>query len=525
MCLHTPYLSTDRVRRDARPLVENRPLVLTSASGANVRVERCCARARQQRIRPGMTLGQAQALAPPLAAAPYEPLRDAALLRELAEGAGRFGPNVEPVAPDTLLVDVGGCGRLFGGEENLARQALGWLLRQGFEARAAIADTVGAAWALATAGAEPLVVAREGASAAALLRLPPAALRLEPRVCAQLDLLGVRTVGDLLALPRASVAARFGAATLLRMQQATGEVFEGLTPQRTIAALAAEQAFETAVHDFEILTAVARRLVERVCGCVIERGLALRKVECLLAPGERARGLRRGEPLVLAVGLSRPVRVSAHVYALLHARLEQVDLTAGFAGVRVVATQTVPWTPVQVDLYGGGSPESDEALADLLDRIANRLGHGAILRPRLVEDYQPEFAYEYRCVAEVGLNGRDRGIEGPRDRGRVRDEGAEEVRGSGFGVQGGMLRPVRLLRRPMRIEVEEGEGGAPAAFVARGRRRVVAEACGPERIETGWWRGRDVQRDYFRVAAEDGAQYWIFRDRREDEWYLHGVFA
>lgn len=519
-----PYLPTDRVRRDARPPVEGRPLVLTSVSGSNVRVERCCARARQQRIRPGMTLGQAQALAPPLVAAAYEPLRDAALLRELAEGAGRFGPNVEPVAPDTLLVDVGGCGRLFGGEEALARQALGWLVRQGFEARAAIADTVGAAWALATASEEPLSVAREGQSAAALLRLPPGALRLEARVCAQLDLLGVRTVGDLLALPRASVAARFGEATLLRMQQATGQVFEGLTLQRAIAALAGEQEFEAAVHDFEILTAVVRRLMEDVCGRVVERGLALRKVECLLAPGERigeSQAAQRREPLVLAVALSRPVRVSAHVYALLHAKLEPVDLTAGFAGVRVVATETVPWTPGQVDLFGGGSPEAEEALADLLDRIANRLGHGAILRPRLVEDYQPEFAYEYRSVAEVGLNGRDQGIEGSRDRGRVRDEATEGT----AGVKGGMLRPVRVMGRPMRIEVEEGEGGAPAAFVMRGRRRIVAEACGPERIETGWWRGRDVQRDYFRVAAEDGAQYWVFRDRREGGWYLHGVFA
>ena len=174
LCLHLPCLPTERARRDAVPAVEvQRPLVLTRPVGSSLVVEQVCPRGRRLGLRPGLSLGQAQALVPELVALSYEPQRDRAVLERLARWALRFSPLVEPAEPDTLLIDISGCEQLFGGESNIGRQAVGGLIQQGFQGRAAIADTVGAAYARASAGAEPVCVTPVGQASAYLAPLPP----------------------------------------------------------------------------------------------------------------------------------------------------------------------------------------------------------------------------------------------------------------------------------------------------------------------------------------------------------------
>ena len=234
LCLHLPYLPTDRARRDNPDLLPcsaggldaasakgaevhrleagatqaGRPLVLIRRVGSSLIVEHVDTRGQRLGLRVGMTLGQAQAIVPELLALEHEPRQDRALLERLAHWALRFSPIVQPVEPDTLLLDITGCQRLFGGEANIARQAYDGLRAQGFHVRAAIADTVGAAYALASASSDAIVIAQPGQTSAYLAPLPPAALRIEPDVAERLDSLGVRTIGDLLMLPRASLPAK-----------------------------------------------------------------------------------------------------------------------------------------------------------------------------------------------------------------------------------------------------------------------------------------------------------------------------
>jgi len=212
-----PYLPTERARRDGLPadsaVAAARPLVLTRPVGAAQMVEKVCPRAAAAGIRPGVTLGQAHALAPGLVVLPDDPPRDRLVLDRLARWALRLSPQVQAVAPDTLLVDITGCQLLFGGEANIAGQAVAGLAGQGFEAYAAIADTIGAAWALATtngACGATVHIAPPGQTSAVLAPLPPRGLRIEPHVVERLDQLGVRKIGDLLMLPRTALPARFG---------------------------------------------------------------------------------------------------------------------------------------------------------------------------------------------------------------------------------------------------------------------------------------------------------------------------
>ncbi len=620
LCLHLPYLPTERARRAAWPAVEPaRPLVLTRPVGAAQVVEQVCPQAAALGLRPGSTLGQAQALAPQLVALPCDPPRDAAVLDQLAYWALRFSPAVEPVAPDALLhgaagsratrrvgsglsdvtggallLDVTGCALLFGGEEKLARQAVVGLAQQGFRARAAIADTLGAAWALATTGggsaglpwptraaeesssvydlAGAVLIAPPGETAAWLTPLPPRGLRIDPRISDRLDTLGVRTIGDLLMLPRASLPARFGQQLVLRLQQALGEVFEWIAPFVPEEPPAANMAFEAPVADLWALQTAAESLLADVFVQLHRRELALRQLDCVLY-------YARIPPRVLTVGLAWASRARAHVARLVAERLEQLDSacglngrlggdysgqpaggrrisglerfepTPGVTGLMLVARATARWRPDQGDLFEPADPDDGEALGTLIDRLAGRVGHEAILRPRLIDDHQPELAYRYEKVAEVGCEPEE-STRGVGEYGEeelnteIRRHGEETERTGRKGVIGGndareaaktcassahpprMLRPARLLARPTPIRVIALVPDGPPTWLAyRGREYRIAHAQGPERLETAWWRGPDVRRDYFRVSAENGEQFWIFHDATSGAWYLHGYFG
>jgi protein ImuB len=499
LCIHIPRLSIERAQRErvdaAAPA--GRPLVLTRCAGGSDVVVSADSQAERLGVRPGMTSAQAAALAPQVLLVPDDPVGDRRALEQLADWATRFGPQVEAVEPDVLLVDVTGCDRLFRGEENLARQAVVGLARQGLGARAAIADTVGAAWALTHAGDEDVTIVPARQTRRWLAPLPPTALRLDTAAAARLSALGIRTVGGLLELPRAGLARRGGRPVVRRLQQALGEVFEGVGTRIPEEVVQARCEFEQPVQARAVVEAAAKRLLEEVFARLQASGRALWRLECVLY-------CEQAPPLTLAIRLTRPTRAPEHVAGLLSARLEGVDMSVGVCGVVVVARQTARWRPGQGWLFEQAAAEPTEEFSQLVDRLVGRLGGAAVLRARATDDYQPERAFRYASVEELS-----------------------EVRNAPADVAvSGPARPVRLFSRPAPLcVIARVPDGPPTWLACRGREYVVAAARGPERLETGWWRGPDVRRDYFRVSVETGEQFWVFHDFGERRWYLHGVFA
>jgi len=499
LCIYIPRLPIERARRErvdaAVPV--GRPLVLTRSAGVSDVVVARDGQAERLGVRPGMTLAQALALAPHVLLVPDDPVGDRRALEQLADWATRFGPQVEVLEPDVLLVDVTGCERFFRGEENLARQAVVGLARQGFGARAAIADTVGAAWALAHAGEEDVTIVPAGQTRRWLAPLPPAALRLDAAGAARLSALGIRTVGGLLELPRAGLVGRCGRPVVRRLQQALGEVFEGIgtrMPEEVVQALCE---FEQPVQARPAVEAMAKRLLGKVFARLRASGRALWCLECVLC-------CEQAPPVTLAIRLTRPTGAAEHVAGLLSARLERVDLSVGVCGVVLVARQTAPGRPGQGQLFEPAAAEPGEEFSQLVDRLIGRLGGAAVRRARAMDDYQPERAFRYASAEEPS-----------------------EMRGaSADAVVSGPARPVRLFSRPVPLRViARVPDGPPTWLACRGREYVVVAARGPERLETGWWRGPDVRRDYFRVSVETGEQFWVFHDFGGQRWYLHGVFA
>lgn len=476
-----------------------------------------------------------------------EPRVGRAWLERLAAWAVRFSPIVQPLelsgAPG-LLLDISGGAHLFGGEEALMAHALDGLRRRGVRGRAAIADTVGAAGALALSGRAPACVIPPGMQSAYLAPLPPWALRLDAATERALDELGVRTIGDLLMLPRAMLPARFGPGLVLRIQQALGEVYEEIDAYRAPQPPHARIVFETPVFDLPVVQAVTERLLGEVLDEVNQRGEAVREVEVELyregkgigesgtqGIGGVTGGIIPSIPVSVPsfrLAFSRATRVRSHIVRLLRERLEQVDLGPGVCGMFVAATETVAWRPGQMDLFDPRSRENDEAFSCLLDRLSSRLG-AAVVQAELRDDHQPEWGVAWRERGAANRKqGAEEGIQGSRGQG---NETACHALRPAFhseftiGHSSLLSRPLRLLARPVVVRaMAVVPDGPPTWFSYGGRDYEVARASGPERIETGWWRGPDVRRDYYRVTVASGGQFWLFRDRDDGRWYVHGMF-
>lgn len=525
--------------------------MLTRAVGASQVVEQACPLAQQAGVRAGLSLGQAHALVRGLAARPHEPIRDNAALNRIARWLTRFSPLVEAHPPNTLLIDITGCQRLFRGEANLAGRAVYGLRRAGFFARAAVADTVGAAWALATAAVEPLIVAPPQQTSAWLAPLPPAALRLDAATAARLDALGVRSISDLLMLPRSLLPARFGPQIVLRLQQALGETYEGVATRPDDDAPQARIPLDPPTLNRGVVQHAADAALGQLFAQLATRGLSLRRIECMLS-------YARAAPRTFAIELVRTSHDPGHVGGLLARRLEQIALPGadddalldGFAaehgvcGLTLTARRTTRRRARQIELFEPRRPDEDEALGALVDRLVEQLGCQAVLRPRLVDDHQPEMAVRWAPVSEAGLKHESdrapllgerrisragaalatqpppRAQRGPHDSASARSTDAREQ------ATPTRARPARLFRRPVPIRVVSlAPDGPPAWFVWGVREHRVLWAHGPERIETAWWRGPDVCRDYYRVSTDRGEHFWVFRTLGKGEWFLQGIFV
>lgn len=526
-CICLPDLATDRAVAEAPDRAQRgAPLVLTRAAGSALFVTHACPRARAARVRPGLSLAEARAICPDLVARPHDAARDAMTLEHLALWAQRFSPAVESAPPDSLLLDVSGCARLFRGENNIVRQAVADLAAQRFAARAAIADSVGAAWALAHAGDRSAFVAPPGQSVPHLVGLPPAALRLDAPTVQRLDALGIRTIGDLLMLPTATLPARFGDALVLRIRQALGEAPEPVYTPQPAAVFAARMAFGPS-DQCDVLHAALDRVVAALHQRLVAGGVAARRLMLVVTFEKRP-------PVAQGIDLARPSRDASHLRRLLADRLDTIDLSVAAAGLMVHAAETAVWRAAQGDLFDDPDRPDDEALAELIDRLALHLGGGAVVRAELVDDHQPERAFRYVPVIRGAAPERpsDREKTLPPTMPTARNSSARRPRAADAWDRRHDpprtppgRRPLILLARPRSIRVLAlVPDGPPTWFRDRDREYAIAQAAGPERLETGWWRQQDIRRDYFRVTTTGGQQFWIYRDLDRGDWFLHGSY-
>ncbi|MBW7849095.1 MAG: DNA polymerase Y family protein [Rhodospirillales bacterium] len=500
--LWLPRLATDRLTRRA-PLAGWRalPLATVHTVRGGLRVAAVNAAAQAAGIGPGMPLANARALRPDLKTVDGRPDRDLETLTALADWCTRYTPwtAVEVLAEDGsggLWLDATGCAHLFDGEEAMLADALRRLEGMGFAARAGLADTPGAAWAAARfmAGeSDRSAIVPEGAARQLLAGLPVAALRLPPTAAETLHRLGLRRIGDLLPLPRAPLAARFGDAVARRLDQLLGRTPEPISPRRPVPPYHARLSFAEAIGRHEDVAAGLRRLLEMLCARLARDRQGARRLELGLfrADGSVAR---------IAVGTGRPVREPAHLARLFAEDLGKVEAGFGIEAMTLAVAAIGPLAAEQAALAAPTARRGDLAL--LIDQIGNRLGRDGIVRATPRATHLPERAA--RSASPL-----------------------EPIKETTWPTG---TRPLRMLPRPESVQAVMEAGEVLVRFRWRRQTHRVARAEGPERIAAEWWRAAappppDAVRDYWRVEDDDGRRFWLFREGRGGGWYMHGLFA
>jgi protein ImuB len=430
----------------------------------------------------GMPATKAQALVRDLVIRDADPEADAQALDRLALWMRqRFAPIVAADPPNGIVIDSTGADHLHGGEAAMLTTLVERLADVGLRARAAIADTWGAAHALARFAARPGYVSEKGHAASDAAALPIAALRLAPELVDALRVLGFERICDLLAQPRAPLTLRFGPELGRRLDQATGEVAEPIGAAETIARYIG-------------------KLAAQLCDALEQRGLGARRLDLICHRiDSRAQAVR--------VGTGLPLRDAKRMTRLLCDKIETIDPGFGIEVMTLAAIVTEPLAPKQV--ASSLVEEAEPDVSGLIDLLANRVGERNLYRIAPVPSDVPE-----RAGRHIPALAPETGAEWP----------------------GHWPRPSRLLARPEPIDtVALLPDHPPASFTWRGVRRRVKRADGPERVFGEWWK-RDPEltavRDYFRVEDDAGDRYWVYRAGDGEDastgshrWFLHGVFG
>lgn len=470
-----------------------------------------------------MRLGDAWSILPSLAVDQRNEVLETARLQALACWAGNFTPEISLATPQTLLLEIAGSQRLFGGLPALFEQVRDGCVAQGHQCQAALAPTPrGALWlAMAAPGTCcPDIAGMRNELAA----LPVSVLALPAREAARIEGFGVRRLGDLFRLPRAGLSRRLGAAFTADLARALGELPDPqprfVFPQRFRDRLE----LNARVEDAGRLLFAARRLLLALCGWLAARGCGLLACTLELEQAgwregrknqERRQGAgpRPGEPLRVELGFSELTRDPDRIGRVLRERLAHIRLDAPVHALSLHADAPAALPGRDGSLFGERQAESGVAL--LVERLQARMGVGQVYRVDVVPGHRPECAS--RALAP-GLP--SRGKPPP----------VQLLAPGHVSPQQLPPRPMWLLPQPQALPEVNGvpHRNGPLTLLA-----------GPERLESGWWDAGeaaeaaeaasvpvavgDIRRDYFIALSPHQEWLWIFRDVQG--WFLHGLFS
>lgn len=543
LSLWFPRMGAERLLRQARGTVLA-PFAVIADEGNRQVLSSVSVAASQAGLSPGQALRDAMAVCPALITQHRNPQAEAAFLAALRRWAGKFSPWVAEEAPDALTVDLTGCAHLFGGEAALLDQVAEDCADLGLSVEAGIADTLGAAWALArfagrTAGAlrsgdeidqearatraragkrhwvkggaapQPRLrstaprLAPPGQTRTALAPLPVAALRLPEAAVAELSRLGLRRIDDLIGQPRAGLARRFGRALVQRLDQALGVEPEPIAPTAPETRFATRLTLPEPIGLEADVAEALGRLLPPLSAKLEAKGRGARRVrlQCWRADGSMD---------FVEAGLARPTWEADRIRPLLAMKLPEIEAGFGIDMLRLEATATEPLSALQhrghlaASAAAAARMEGNRGLEDLIGRIGARIGLEAITRRHPGDSHIPE-----KAALTLAAAWSDAAASWP---------------------QPAVPRPLMLW--PPEPVTAPDTPELPTQFRWRRQDHAVTGAVGPERLSPEWWLDdpawRSGVRDYWRVTTASGARLWLYfahGGTMSAGWFCQGEFA
>ncbi|MBX0345952.1 DNA polymerase Y family protein [Acetobacter sp. TBRC 12305] len=503
LSLWLPHWSIERWLRRHAPSRPQTGLVLYAPERGRLSVLACDRAAWSGGVRPGMALAQARALLPELVADDADLMGDREALQVLALWCQWASPLTAMDPPDGVWIDITGCAHLFGGEDGLMLRLHGQMERSGYTARLALADTAGAAHAVARHARNPVAIIPPGRHSEALASLPVVALRLPDETISRLLRVGIETIGQVAKAPRAPLVRRFGQVLTDRLDQAWGLLPESLSPLSARQVVLAERHLVEPISTAEAITVVIEHLVGEICASLEAR-----------AEGARALALRcervDGHVQEIMAGTSAPVRDPVHLTRLLRERVEDIEPGFGIERMALEVTQVEALREsVCRDMMEAGTNAAP--MTALIDRLCNRVGVDRVFRLTERAVQFPEMAQDLIPVSvpmPAGVPALASGHDAPR--------------------------PVRLLAPPEPVRMRDVyPDGAPKTFAWRRHTYLVRGVDGPERVWCDWWAGpvEDRARDYWIVEDTQGERFWLYTAHNGEgpasdsaAWFLHGLF-
>lgn len=479
-----------------QPSLCTKAFVLASPDHGRMMVRAVSLLAHQAGIEAGITVADARTILSTVEVLDDQTTMMEKLLHRLAAWCIRFTPVTAVDGADGLFLDASGCAHLWGGEQAYLQEIASRLQELGFVVSAAMADTPGAAWALARFGTG-LTVAPSGQHIDALLPLPPEALRLEAAVAERLRQLGLRRIKNFITMPRQVLLRRFGTSFLHRLDQALGTAIETITPVQPPAPfeerlpcldpIVTATGIEMALQ--QLLTTLCRRLEKESKG-----------IRQAVLKGFRVDGAVEQ----IEIGTHRASLHVEHLFKLFALKVAHIEPALGIELFVLEALKVEEVAPLQEKIWEGSGGLEDTGLSELIDRLSNKIDINHIHRFAPAEQYWPEWSFG----------------DAPALHGRLAQPWPAPRR-----------RPLQLLYQPAPIQVAAPVPDyPPILFRYKGKVHNIKKADGPERIEQAWWLQTGEHRDYYVVEDEAGKRFWVFRSGHYDEtnksqWFLHGFFA
>lgn len=435
-------------------------------------------------IRAGHSLNAAIALCADISFVPRRTESEAEHLGKLAELCDQFSPSVSLAPPDELLIEVRGSFKLFGGVAALIEKIRQAFVNEGLDIQIALAPTPYSAQWLSRSACSP-VIARPRDLIPSIARLSVGHLRWPAKLELRLARFGILSIGDLLRLPRGSLARRIGYERLEELDRATGRHPEVRQMYRRMCGYSDRILLDFEIETTSLLSVVIEKRMERLALFLRKRELAVRLLELVLRHREKA-------PTVVTIGLAHPSSDVNHLIGLMHEHLDRLQLVSPVTEVVVRVQRPELASPRSNALFRGSHAEGIDAhdgQAKLLEQLQARLGKDALLEILPSADYRPDAAQRMGAATVDELH------------------------------QFPSL-PSSLARRPLWLLDSPVQITSTAQSVAR--LKVISE---PEYIESGWWDQHAVDREYCHACVKR-SRAWIFRHlSRPNEWYVHGLFG